>query len=310
MQLELRSGSRVFAAILLVLAHGLAAAATFIEVEPMRRFGYTVGDMVQQTLHLKTGAGQTLIEDSLPKTGRAGLWFARRQVEATPEAGGWRITLNYQFINAPTEVRVVPLPPIRLRLRDGERTLEEVADEVPLTLAPLTAAMLIASTGSQEIRPDTPPPLVDVSLHRYRLMIYATGAGLIGLLWGGWYFGVGLRGRRVRVFAQAARELRRLPAHDSSPLARRDAMRILHRAFNASAGMSVFIDSLDAFFSSHPEFAPARDEVAKFFIASREEFFGSAEDGGKADGGVTSDVDVAKLKALAIRLKSLERNAT
>lgn len=310
MRLEGFTAARFVAAAALLLAHGLAVAATQVAVEPIRQYGYTIGDMVQQTLHLKPEAGQTLIEESLPKAGRAGRWFARRQVEAIQEPGGWRISLSYQFINAPTEVSVVPLPSIRLRLREGKHTVDETIGEVPLTLAPLTPAILIASTSPQEIRPDTPPPLIEVSSRIYRLALYATCAGLIGLLWGSWYFGVGLRGRRTRPFALAERELHRLLVRDYSPAARRGAMRILHRAFDATAGVTVFGDSLDSFFAGHPAFAPAKDVVARFFAASRAEFFGSIEAGEELAGRGTIDLDAAGLKSLATSLKSLERSAT
>lgn len=286
----------------LLLATSAAWATVDVETEPARQFGYTIGDIVQQRLHVKPAPGQMLIETSLPKEGRAGAWLQRRKIAATRVADGWWIELTYQFINAPAELRTVALPAIRLQLREGERTIEETIAESPLTLAPLTPRLVLARAGLEEMRPDTPPQLIDVTPRLRRLAIYSAAAGLIGLLWASRHFGFTLRGRRARPFAHAERALRSLLAGDSSPSAMREAMRHLHRAFDTTAGTTVFAHALDAFFARRPALAPARDAVAQFFAASRNEFFSQS--------GPAADFDAARLLGLAARLKSLEREAS
>ena len=283
----------------LLAASGNAAAAIAADSDPPRPFGYTIGDIVRQTVHLKPAPGQSLIETSLPKEGRVGTWVERRTVAVTPEAGGWRIDLTYQFINVPTELRTIALPAIKLQLRDGERIVEETLTESPITLAPLTPALVLARAGLEEMRPDLAPPLIDVSPQLRRLTVYALTAGLIALAWAAWYFGFGLRGRRARPFARAERDLRRQLAHDAQPSAGRDAMRIVHRAFDASAGTTVFAESLDSLFARCPSLMPARDAVERFFAASRAEFFGHGSD--------RTEFGCADLLALARQLKTLER---
>lgn len=289
----------------LSFAAGAAHAAIEGETQPGRQFGYTIGDVIHQTVRLTPGPGQALIEESLPKTGRAGAWVERRRVEAVRSGNDWRIDLSYQFINSPPDLRTVALPALRLQLRDGDRVVEEVVTEAPLTLAPLTPTVVLARSGLEEMRPDTPPPLVDVQSRLQRITLYAVAAALIGLLWAGWYFGIDLRGRRTRPFARAERTLRRQLAKDSSPGALRDAMRTLHRAFDATAGSTLFAQALDEFFARRPALAPAREAVAQFFAASRNEFFGSHVPDGEAHGG---GFDTAHLLALARRLKALERD--
>ena len=78
-------------------------------------------------------------------------------------------------------------------------------------------------------------------------------------------------------------------------------MRMIHRALDASAGSTVFAESLDAFFARRPRFAPAHDGVKRFFAASRAEFFGQTQD--------APDFSSADLLALARRLKALERES-
>ena len=103
------------------LAAGTAHAAIEAETQPARQFGYTIGDVIHQTVRLSPGAGQTLIEESLPKPGRAGAWVERRDVEAVRAGSEWRIELRYQFINSPPDLRTVALPALRVQLRDGDR---------------------------------------------------------------------------------------------------------------------------------------------------------------------------------------------
>lgn len=284
-----------------LLAASAQAAATIEADNPARPFGYTIGDIVRQTVHVTLAPGQTLVETSLPKPGRAGAWLERRAVTVTPEADGWRIELTYQFINVPNELRTVALPAIKLQLHEPERTVAETLSEAPVTIAPLTPAVVLARAGLEEMRPDVAPPLIDTRPPMRRLAAYALAAGLLAIAWTAWYVGFGLRGRQHRPFARAERALRRQLARDGAPAARREAMRTLHRAFDSTAGSTLFAESLGAFFARCPYFEPAQDSVKRFFAASRAEFFG--------DGGAVSAYDAAALQALARQLKTLEREA-
>lgn len=297
----MRTRSRSITLALALLAASTHAAATIEADNPARPFGYTIGDMVRQTVHVTPAPGQTLVETSLPKEGRAGAWLERRAVAVTPEGGGWRIDLTYQFINVPTELRTVALPAIKLQLREPERTVAETLPESPVTIAPLTPAVVLARAGLEEMRPDVAPPLIDTRPHLRRLAAYAVAAALLAIAWIAWYFGFGLRGRKYRPFARAERALRRQLARDGAPAARREAMRTLHRAFDATAGSTLFAESLGGFFARCPWFAPAHDAVKRFFAASRAEFFG--------EGGAQSGYDAAALLGLARQLKALEREA-
>ena len=298
--MPIRSSSSA-ALLALLAATGYADAAIEADANPPRPFGYSIGDVVRQTVHLKPAPGQTLVDTSLPKEGRVGAWVERRAVGVTPEAGGWRIDLTYQFINVPTELRTIALPAIKLQLRDGERTVEETLTESPVTLAPLTPAVVLARAGLEEMRPDVAPPLIDTSAQLRRLTAYGLAAATIALAWTAWYFGFGLRGRRARPFARAVRDLRRQIAGAAEPSVRREAMRTLHRAFDATAGSTVFAETLFRLFDRRPSLAPAREAIERFFAASRAEFFGDDRD----DAGFTA----AEMLTLARRLKALEREA-
>jgi mxaA protein len=278
-----------------------AGATSSNETEPARRFGYGIGDIIRQTLHVRHPPQQQLIETSLPKEGRSGPWFVLRRVIATPEAEGSRIELTYQAVNAPSEVSTVALPALHLRLRDGSRKIDEPIAITPLSLGPLTAAAASLGDGAADLRPDAVPPLVDVKAQLRRLQIYAALATLLGIGWASWYLGFSLRGRAKRPFARAERVISRLLGQTGSAEALGAGMRTLHQAFNATAGAVLFVESVDVFLAANPFLTPARADITDFFSASRQVFFGTGASAVAFDG--------ARLLSVAKQLKELERVA-
>lgn len=281
---------------LLIGSASTASAQAVLVHEPVRPFGYSVGDILQQRLYLTPAPGQTVIAESMPKEGRANLWLQRRSVSAVPENGRLRIDIAYQFINSPKELLAVELPSVRIQLKEGDHVIDAASTPLSLTLAPLT----VGSSSSLDLRPDTPPPQIDLGPRLRRLAIYAALAIAIGLFLAAWHFGFGLHGRRQRPFAVAEREIRRLLKHDGAADGRRNAMRRLHQAFNSAANETVFSDALDRFFSRHTIFEQERELVRAFFTASRSEFFGGDE---------RINFDSGQIIALVRRLKLLERDA-
>jgi hypothetical protein len=83
-------------------------------------------------------------------------------------------------------------------------------------------------------------------------------------------------------FRSAARELARrarrmqIGAADLS-----EGYRILHRAFDLSAGQTLFAGNLDTYLRDHPRLAPQRHSIAAFFARSTQRFFDG--DGGSAE---------------------------
>lgn len=284
------------------LSCGPAQAIEATVTQP-RPFGYSIGDVVEQTIFIRSASGETLEPESLPKTGRIGAWMERTRAELTHQSNGYRLDLVYQFINSPTEIRTLGLPQIKLQFHVGKQIVEETVGEWPVTLAPLTPLTVLARAGLDEMRPDALPHLIDERPYTERLTGYAIGLGVLALLWLGWYAGVTLRGRRPRPFAHAWRGLRRSAKSAPDAQGYRDALRRLHRAFDTTAGTTVFAERLDPFFASHPSFAPARPAIEGFFADSRMSFFGARGD--EQDW----TAKWAALLALAGQLRVLEREA-
>jgi mxaA protein len=102
----------------------------------------------------------------------------------------------------------------------------------------------------------------------------------------------------------AARKLRGLARSGrDDPEVMRTALRVMHDAFNDTAGRAVFASHRELFLASHPQFAPEAAAVRSFFDRSNQVFFARAHAG---DDGVRGPNGLAELSELARSLARLE----
>lgn len=263
-----------------------AAEVATVSVQEPRAFGHAVGDLVvrQVTVHLP--AGSEFDETSLPQSARRGQAIELRQITHQSEwawlgplVGRWvdrrhELTLVYQVFLSPPEVRTLELPPLALRVKSPTRSEELRVDAWPLTVAPLAPAEASVREGLGLLRPDAPPPLIDLSMSHARLWCYAALLVLLGAYLLHVYIGLPWWARQRRPFTQAWRATRRLP--EVALAGQQQMFRRLHEALNQTAGRVVFETDLDTFLAEHPRFSGIRTELAVFFQRSREQFFGGA----------------------------------
>ena len=91
----------------------------------------------------------------------------------------------------------------------------------------------------------------------------------------GEFGGLGARGSSPPIYSSTSISL---PIHSMASAggdAALEAMLVLHRAFDATAGRRMFADDLDAFISHHKQFIPLRQRIGAFFEVSRGVFFGA-----------------------------------
>ncbi len=271
-----------------------AAEVASVTVQEPRAFGHVVGDLVLRKVTVHVPAGSEFDESSLPQSARRGQAIELRQVTQHSDwqwLGGWlgkwvarrhELTLVYQVFLSPPEVRTLELPPLALRVKSPGRSEDLRVDAWPLTVAPVAPAEASVREGLGVLRPDAAPPLIDLAAAHARLWSYAVLALLLATYLLHVYIGLPWWTRQHRPFTQAWRAMRRLPeaalAEQQQSLYRR-----LHEALNQTAGQVVFEQNLDRFIAEHPQFAELRDELALFFLRSREQFFaGSAAGQGTA----------------------------
>jgi mxaA protein len=290
------------------------ATASAAADEP-RAYGYSVGDVVQRRVQLQLPPGWRVDLDALPLARRPGQAIELRRAELQGQA----LLLEYQVFLAPTEVRTLELPVLRLRLLGppgqpgpGEQFLR--VDAWPLTVAPLVPVDVSPRRGLGELQPDAPLPPQDTSPHLRRLLAYAGAATVLGLLL--WQRLVGLPGtaRRRRPFARAWRALQRLPAEPvpqagvdtaAAAGAQRQAFQLLHQALNRSAGQVLFAAGLPAFLAQQPAYAVLQPALAEFFRRSERTFFAQPA-AGSGDAALQAQ-DIAWLRQLCRQLLAVER---
>jgi mxaA protein len=139
----------------------------------------------------------------------------------------------------------------------------------PINVSALTARATPGASG-WELRPDRPAPTIATAPARRRLL--AASAALAACLacwaawlaWRHWHEGV------TRPFASALRELR---GHDDTSAA---AYRLLHGAFDRTAGEVLRASTLARLFERAPQFTPLRGQIERFYAQSAARFFGEA----------------------------------
>jgi len=282
--------NRLLLVLFLAVVHATPARAgdevLRVEASEPRAYGYQVGDHLQRQVLVHVPAGWTLDEASLPRPGDRGKALELRSVRSrsVAEGGGRRIELDldYQVFLAPAAVRTVEIAPILLRFGGATRTEELRIEAWPVTIAPLVQVEAPSRRGLGELQPDRTAPLRDTTPLRARLLVWAAIALLLIATLAVAYLGPPWRAARNRPFGVAWRRLRRLPAQpDDSTW--REACVWLHEALNRTAGEVLFERDLEAFVQRHPGFAPLREDLQRFLLTTREQFFGgaprSADDG-------------------------------
>ncbi|TDX67375.1 mxaA protein [Methylosinus sp. sav-2] len=291
--------------LLLALAAPAAAEVKSVRLYADRSFGFFVGDLVNARLEIIADSASRLQTASLPRPGALDYWLDLRDVHVREQPIGdgltrWDIELVYQLFYVALDVRNLQIPPFPLRfLREGESEIAR-APAWTIGVSPLREVLPARRDNPTDyMRADRGVEQGDATTPAARAGIFAALAfGALALVAHdrGW---PPFHRRRARVFAAAARRIAALTKGDGEA-SRRAAMLALHRAIDEAAGRRIFAEDLDAFLSSHAEFASVKEALGRFFNSSRALFFGVADAGG--------DLAATELLALAKTLAALERS--
>jgi mxaA protein len=289
------------ALILLVVGADVSAQTADVAIDPLRQYGYVIGDRVELHVRAQVPPGYELDLGRLPKPGRVSTFLELQGMELDRQP--WRsafgaqraaeLAVRFLVVNSGIDVRTIQTPVLPLSYRRaGAPDLTVEVPQVELTVSPLTPEYVSGTAGLEPMRPDIQPPQISTGAPRARLLLYALIAlGLLG--YAAWRLGwVPRRLLGRRPFARAAADIRRIgPAggvEREAACARR-----LHRAFDEAAGFAVASHSLERFFAVQPWSAALDGEIRDFFAASARYFYA-----GDASGMLSSE----RLKRLARRL--------
>lgn len=269
-----------------------------VYVDPVREYGYFIGDTVTHTAIVTAPEPFEVEAASLPRPRGIEYWLTLVSVDVAPRTvrglAGTEITTVYQTFYAPLEPsrREVPAYALRLVAEDGS-TAEVEIPAFHFVTAPLRP--ILDPTTRDRMAPDGLYRGVPTGAERGGLAagLALAFVGLLGLAvhqaWPPFH------ARRARPLTRAARAVRR--ASRAAGPEREAAMFLaLHRGLDAAHGRPLLAEDLQRFLAERPEFAPLGARLEAFFAASGEIFFGSGAAGGTAD-----------VPALAGALAAIER---
>ena len=259
---------------LLWAAAGTAADERVIEqldIRQPRTFGYHIGDKFTRIVKLQLRAPYALSSQALPAAGRLSEWLALETpqitVEQRPQATHYEIQFTYQVVNVGTEAASIAVPHHELVYGDNKETLKALIPATRVGIAPLRG-----STDNDTQPAQAPTPLgFDTKRPWFFAVVLCASALVLAYLHGGLP-----RWRTARPFRVAQATLRAAARRGWQEQDYEAALRAVHRAFNETAGRTVFRDTLLAFFAEHAAYVAMREPVMEFYTRSRDYFFSAS----------------------------------
>jgi mxaA protein len=246
------------------------------KVLPERNFGYVIGDILTQHIVLPDAYKHTDLS-RLSNISRVSTWLERQSAIMNTAFDGTPIlTLRYQIINAPQTIISVALPELSLASPADEPGHAMSVAAWPFTLGPLTASVPQADIDTISgtyttvdgiaLRADMTLPELDNNTPSARLRLALLMLGSTLASWAGWYLWRTHRDKVRLPFAHALQALRsekqRKPGDTDTP------WKILHHAFNQSAGHVVNTSSIHTLLIAHDWLRPLEPRIRAFYVAS------------------------------------------
>lgn len=204
----------------------------------------------------------------------------------------YHIQLNYQIVNIRPEIHDINIP--RHFLSYGQ------AKEMSRLLVPATKVGVSALVNNvqKKLRPDQAPEL----LPQHYFTSIVTGSFLFISLFGlaFLFFGSPYSGKTYP-FKNTYQKLKRLNRIENEK-SYSEALKDIHRAFNETAGKTIFAEKLDNFFYENKNYIPLQSEIEKYFKYSRKFFF----EGEKSD--TLNKYSVIELMHFIKKCRNIERS--
>ncbi|MFK7859921.1 MAG: hypothetical protein AB8B64_13920 [Granulosicoccus sp.] len=257
--------------IFLVLSLCLTATVARADVgelfvsNPPRAFGYAVGDILEQTIGLKEGETTHTVQE-LPDTQREGRWITRHSIELQPN--GQKLTIRYQIVNSPPDVRFVSLPALTLNTDQG-RSID--IPEWSFSIAPLTPTLPSSENPLPVMQADWKPEAPSSTKLWRNIKTLSATLLLSFLLWFAWWVVRGMREAGTLPFAHAYRKIRRHTPNTTDGDA--STWLALHRAFDQMGGRSINGGSIDTLLQTAKWLEPFESDIRAFYRLSSERFF-------------------------------------
>ena len=250
-------------------------------IDPLRRVGYTVGDVIEREVILTIKAPYALIETSLPITGYEKRYKGQvigielKNVSHTKKIDDDKTTFNiklgYQVFTNNVVAKNAALGPEYLNLINTKNSKDLVKFRIPSLDIAISPIAIFGQVKIENNMSDFRGPLLLSDLKEKQWLKFSAtflAASLLGLL-----YILGMRAWLPRMggaFAKAYRHTRKLP---NTPESLKAAVSNAHQALNTTAAMSVFGTNLNEFLLKKPNFLSIKTEIEQFFSLSRQVYF-------------------------------------
>lgn len=273
----------------MVLLLSFAATASYAEqasVSVDRAWGLLLGDELLATAVLPEQHGKIDVH-SLPQTERRfGTWLYLKDLQLD----GSTLLFSYQIVNVPKENTVIDTPVYEISDAEGNIIT------IPSSKVSIGPLLSVKEDEQLRLKPDHEPVLLETAQFEERLESTLTIAVFISIILLLWHFG--WKPKHRQPFAQAVHELGRLRWTRSKDT--NQPARILHAAFNQTAGTIVVHKELAKFLETTPWLSSLENDIDHFFQASAGHFFAKEADQGP---------DTADIVKLAKACRAKERLA-
>jgi mxaA protein len=276
-----------------------AAAVDAVNVYEPRTFGYFLGDTLERDVEVITSGNTELFTAALPRPGSLTYWLDLVSIDRQEREDDGRkiynIKLKYQIFYTAVEATDLDIPILPLKFKnptsvapgaaapsDPQEEASKFSASVPalkLTIAPLRNIVLndLMPDKTRELadtlRPDAVAQEMATAPKERSLLLSAVAVLACGLLLL-WHYAIWpFKKRAGRPFTTADRQIRNLLAYGTGDTAYRDALLILHRAFDEAAGHRLFAEDASAFAAEDPRFSTLMPRLKAFFESSRLYFF-------------------------------------
>lgn len=258
---------KMFFIALSFLVAGIAHADLEV-IQPERSHGYFIGDIIQQRVNLESSVGVVAAKNIESGLRINDYLYRLPTQEISIQRQTW-LELRYQIINAPVQTESIALPAVLFVSNSGQ---ELMLQPWSLTVSPLT------TTDGEEavsLLPDRQALEIIQKPNNQLLLMSIVALAAVLVLWALWWLFRHFKDSHTLPFAQALREINKLPAAERDTTA--DSWIALHHAFNKLGGKTVNHSNLDQFFQTVPWLGKHREAVTEFFAASSERFYQQAE---------------------------------
>lgn len=292
---------RVWWIVALILAgvRPATAAIDAVNVYEPRTFGYFIGDTLEREVEVITSGRTELFTAALPRPGALTYWLDLISIDQSErEENGRRIydiKLKYQIFYSALEATDLNIPAVALKFKNPtsvaadatapnnpEEPAAKYSASVPalrLTISPLRNIVL------NDLMPEKTKELSDVlrpnaAAHELPVATKEKALAISGLVLLAsallllWHYAIWpFKTRAGRPFTLADRQIRDLLSYGTGDPSYREALLILHRAFDEAAGHRLFAEDAAIFTAEHPRYAGLAPHLQAFFESSRLYFF-------------------------------------